>query len=107
MKKIFLSATVCLLSAATAMSQNIKVDTSKAMKQNAQPFIIPEPVPPVPIDQGREAPPAVNKQYYDSAIKNAEYQNRGAEDRRNPTTDPNVVPPKRVSDKPQSTEPVK
>lgn len=107
MKKICLSAAVCLLCAATVNAQNIKVDTSKAMKQNAQPFVIPEPVPPVPIDQNKEAAPAVNKQYYDSAIRNAEYQNRGAEDRRSPLTDPNVVPPKRVSDKPKSTEPMK
>ena len=71
-----------------------KVDTSKAMKRNPQPFVVP---PEKPLQQTTmDTLPAVNKAYYDSAVRRSEYQNRGAEDRRSPTYDPNVIPGKRV-----------
>lgn len=44
---------------------------------------------------------------YRNGIRQAEYQNRGAEDRRNPhSADPNAIPNKRVPDK-QRAAPVK
>lgn len=99
MKNFIIVATIatlaCNFSPTYAQTRTkTKVDTSKAMKRNPQPFVVP---PEKPLQQpSLDSLPAVNKSYYDSAVRRSEYQNRGAEDRRNPVMDPNVIPNKRV-----------
>ena len=98
---LILTITTIVWSSGVGSAQNqakTKVDTSKAMKQNVQPLVLPAPLAPANGQKRIDSLPAINPAYYDSAVKGAEYQNRGAEDRRSPTADPNVIPNKRVSD---------
>lgn len=70
-----------------------------------QPVVVPDPPVTGPILQRDTL--GYNNRIYREGIKNAEYQNRGAEDRRNPNSgDPNAMPNKQVPDE-QRREPVK
>jgi hypothetical protein len=71
-------------------------DTSKAWKRKYQPVVIPDPPVTGPIMR-TDSPGSYNNPIYQNGIKGAEYQNRGAEDRRNVNTaDPNAIPNKQV-----------
>ncbi|WP_118973082.1 hypothetical protein [Taibaiella koreensis] len=87
MKRIVLLLGLMWISVAS-MAQTGK-DTARNLKyEPASPLLGP--------DSG-----AYNNQIYRNSIKNAEYQNRGAEDRRNPNSaDPNAQPNKQVPAKP-------
>lgn len=71
-------------------------DTSKAWKRKYQPVVIPDPPVTGPILR-TDSQGIYNNRIYENGIKGAEYQNRGAEDRRNVNTaDPNAIPNKQV-----------
>jgi hypothetical protein len=82
-----------------AMAQNSPKtvqDTSKAWKRKYQPVVIPDPPVTGPILR-TDSQGIYNNRIYQNGIKGAEYQNRGAEDRRNVNTaDPNAIPNKQV-----------
>ncbi len=71
-------------------------DTSKAWKRNHQTRVIPDPPVTGPLQKTDTHRVYINP-VYDSGIKRAEYQNRGAEDRRNLNPgEPNAIPNKQV-----------
>lgn len=71
-------------------------DTSKAWKRKYQPVVIPDPPVTGPILRS-DSQGIYNNRIYQNGIKGAEYQNRGAEDRRNVNTaDPNAIPNRQV-----------
>ena len=71
-------------------------DTSKAWKRNYQTKVIPDPAVTGPLRKTDSTRVYINP-IYDSGIKRAEYQNRGAEDRRNLNPgEPNAIPNKQV-----------
>lgn len=73
-----------------------QVDTSKAWKKRYQPVVVPDPPVTGPL-QKTDTQGVYNNRIYENGIKSAEYQNRGAEDRRNiNTADPNAIPNKQV-----------
>jgi hypothetical protein len=72
------------------------VDTSKAWKKKYQPVVIPDPPVTGPILKA-DSQGLYNNRIYENGIKGAEYQNRGAEDRRNVNpAEPNAIPNKQV-----------
>lgn len=74
-------------------------DTSRAWRRNPQPPATPQDRPPASWLKTDTA--VYNNDLYWKGIRSAEYQNRGAEDRRNPlSTDPNAIPNKQVPYRP-------
>jgi hypothetical protein len=72
------------------------LDTSKAWKKKYQPVVIPDPPVTGPILR-TDSQSLYNNRIYENGIKGAEYQNRGAEDRRNINpANPNAIPNKQV-----------
>jgi hypothetical protein len=71
-------------------------DTSKAWKRTYQTKVIPDPAVTGPLQKTDTTRVYINP-IYDSGIRRAEYQNRGAEDRRNLNPgEPNAIPNKQV-----------
>jgi hypothetical protein len=100
MKKIASILTALLISiilpAAAQNSPKTMQDTSKAWKRKYQPIVIPDPPVTGPILR-TDSPGSYNNRIYNNGIKGAEYQNRGAEDRRNVNpAEPNAIPNKQV-----------
>ena len=84
------------LEVAAQNSPNTVQDTSKAWKKKYQPVVVPDPAVTGPILRA-DSPGLYNNRVYENGIKGAEYQNRGAEDRRNESpSDPNAIPNKQV-----------
>jgi hypothetical protein len=82
--------------AAAQNSPKTVQDTSKAWKKKYQPVVIPDPPVTGPILR-TDSQRIYNNRIYENGIKGAEYQNRGAEDRRNANpADPNAIPNKQV-----------
>lgn len=72
------------------------LDTSKAWKKKYQPVVIPDPPVTGPMLR-TDSEKLYNNRIYQNGIKGAEYQNRGAEDRRNVNpAAPDAIPNKQV-----------
>lgn len=85
-----------ILQAAAQNSPKTVQDTSKAWKKKYQPVIIPDPPVTGPVLR-TDSQGSYNNRIYNNGIKGADYQNRGAEDRRNVNpADPNAIPNKQV-----------
>ena len=99
-KRASLIWTVLLISmtleAAAQNSPKTVVDTSKGWKKKYQPVVIPDPPVTGPVIR-TDTQGLYNNRIYENGIKGAEYQNRGAEDRRNVNpAEPNAIPNKQV-----------
>lgn len=87
---------VATINATAQNSPKRQQDTSKAWKQKYQPVVVPDP-PVTGPQRISDTPGIYNNKVYENGIKGAEYQNRGAEDRRDPTSaDPKATPNKQV-----------
>gem|GEM_PF-1446353 len=96
MRMIILAIFLMCLTNETIAQRQVK-DTSKAMKRSPLPQLKPEPGTVVPL-RPLDSLPATRPELYKPEKGEESYQNRGAEDRRNPASDPNVIPNKRAAD---------
>lgn len=96
MKIIILAILLICLTEKTMAQRQVK-DTSKAMKRSPLPQLKPEPGAVVPL-RPLDTLPATHPELYKPEKGKESYQNRGAEDRRNPASDPNFIPNKRAAD---------
>ena len=86
-----------IASVATAQnSPKTQQDTSKAWKQKYEPVAVPDPAVTGP-QRTTDTSGVYNNRVYQNGIRSAEYQNRGAEDRRDATSsDPKAIPNQQV-----------